>query len=203
MIPSIIHQIWLGPKQMPIEWMQTWCEKNPHMTYEVWTESRILDFGLKNKKQYDYYMSFGLYHGASDVARIEILERYGGVYMDADLSCIYSIEDADFMKKDLFAVHECDGRVANGIIGAKKHHPILQEYITQLGALRVGHMHHPWRDTGGTVFTRCIEKYSDDTQIQILPACAFLPTSKKGNTSTRLSKIYATHTWGTTNNLYN
>jgi len=29
MIPLVLHNIWVGPKEMPKEWMNTWKEKNP------------------------------------------------------------------------------------------------------------------------------------------------------------------------------
>jgi mannosyltransferase OCH1-like enzyme len=35
-IPKIIHQLWIGPKQPPIELMKTWKEKNPDYEYIHW-----------------------------------------------------------------------------------------------------------------------------------------------------------------------
>lgn len=30
MIPLILHQIWIGDQlKMPVDWMNTWVEKNP------------------------------------------------------------------------------------------------------------------------------------------------------------------------------
>ena len=35
MIPKIIHQIWIGPKKMPIKAMKTWQKKNPNFEYII------------------------------------------------------------------------------------------------------------------------------------------------------------------------
>ncbi len=32
-VPKIIHQIWIGPKQPPINLMNTWKEKHPDFEY--------------------------------------------------------------------------------------------------------------------------------------------------------------------------
>jgi mannosyltransferase OCH1-like enzyme len=202
MIPQIIHQIWIGPNVMPVNWMKTWQEKNPNMKYELWDDKRIKEFDLLNQEQYDYYMRFNMYHGASDVARIEILERYGGIYIDADIECLESIENEDFMQKELFAVQECPGRIANGTIGAIKQQPVLREYIRRLSKLKPGHMHHPWRDTGGTVFTSCIEQKGNQDDIAILPTCSFSPRNKYNEHAPIVGKVYADHKWGTTLKLY-
>ena len=43
MIPKIIHQIWIGPKELPIKPMNTW--KNKHsdlMQYIRWNEEEFI-----------------------------------------------------------------------------------------------------------------------------------------------------------------
>ena len=88
MIPKTIHQVWLGPDDPPIEWMQTWVNfaMSSDFEYRVWTEHTIR--GLENQAAYDYYMHHEQWHGASDVARAEILERMGGWYIDADVELV-------------------------------------------------------------------------------------------------------------------
>ena len=70
MIPHHIHQIWIGPKQRPDDWIQTWRERNPSFTFTLWDEHAIDEFGLQNRDKYEYYMKKKLYDGAADVARV-------------------------------------------------------------------------------------------------------------------------------------
>ena len=81
-IPKIIHQIWLGPNKQPDIWMNSWknnyINKYPEWTYKLWTEQEIDELNLINKKQYE---NEKFYNGKSDIARYEILYRFGGVFM--------------------------------------------------------------------------------------------------------------------------
>lgn len=83
-IPKIVHQIWLGEAKPPLEWMNTWkdfCNKY-NWEYKLWTDVSIKNFGLKNKIYYDKAKS---YQKKADIARYEIVYRYGGLYCDCDM----------------------------------------------------------------------------------------------------------------------
>ena len=84
-IPKIIHQIWVGKNKQPTIWMDSWrvdyCTKFPEWSYKLWTEKEIMELDLTNKLQ---FASEPFNNGKSDIARYEILNRIGGVFMDAD-----------------------------------------------------------------------------------------------------------------------
>lgn len=88
MISKIIHQIWIGPKNRPDIWMDTfridYINKNPEYQYILWNEDNIdplfNDFPIY-KKIYNLETS---YNGKSDILRYLILYTYGGIYIDAD-----------------------------------------------------------------------------------------------------------------------
>lgn len=204
MISKIIHQIWIGPKKMPEEWMDTWKIKNPLSQVCFWNERNIkYAFGdLINQKLFNDYYSKGEFHGAADVARVEILERIGGVYVDADSICLESIENEEFMKGDFFAAYEHEnhpGRIANGVIGSTAGHPILKEYIKRIGEAKK--IRPIWDTIGGTMFTKVIEDYGKE-KVTLLPACSFWPTNHNGQKSPIVGKVYAEQMWGTTKKLY-
>jgi len=110
MIDKKIHQIWLGNKIPPRNIMKSWrvyCDSFG-WEYNLWTENEISGLTLKNQEVYNYYKSIGCYHGMSDVARIEILNRFGGMYLDVDF---YSWQNniSEFLRLDhdmLIAVTE-------------------------------------------------------------------------------------------------
>lgn len=202
MIPRTIHFIWIGPKQMPKEWMKTWIEKNPGMKFVIWNEQLIYFLGLKNQKLYDEYYSKEEYHGCSDVARIEILEKHGGIYLDADSVCREPIENEKFMQSDFFVAYEHinhPGRIANGVIGSIPGHPILKEYIKRMGESKA--IRPIWNTIGGTMLTQIIEEFGKE-KITILPTCSFYPVNHNGQIAPIEGKIYADQFWGTTKKLY-
>lgn len=87
MIPRSIHQVWFGGLgRAPTKIMASWrsmCELHG-WDYRLWTESEIDALPLENRAVYDWFRARRDLHGMSDVARIEILQRFGGVYCDCD-----------------------------------------------------------------------------------------------------------------------
>jgi mannosyltransferase OCH1-like enzyme len=86
-IPKIIHQIWLGDKNSEIdEMMQSFSkkyrEKYPEWRYILWDEDRLADLPMHNKEIFDKEQS---YDCKSDIARLEILHQFGGIYVDSDM----------------------------------------------------------------------------------------------------------------------
>jgi mannosyltransferase OCH1-like enzyme len=86
MIPKIIHQIWIGdPTKKPINYMNTWIKQHPSWDYMMWSEKEIDKLNLVNRDKYDYYYKLKKYHGCADIVRIEVLYKYGGIYVDAEI----------------------------------------------------------------------------------------------------------------------
>lgn len=87
MIEKNVHQIWIGKaKTPPKKIMQSWVNycKNFGWKYHLWTENEIDKINLKNNSIYEYYKSKNDFHGMADVARIEIVNQFGGLYCDVD-----------------------------------------------------------------------------------------------------------------------
>lgn len=179
----------------------------PGWKYQLWTEKEIAKFGLKNKKLYRRFMAEKYYHGASDVVRIEVLERLGGIYIDADTERLASIDDAPFMQADFFAVeankpHGVPAgmqRIANGVMGSVPGHPILKAYIAAMGKAK--QVRPAWSTIGGTMLTMIVAKHRTPGTM-ILEPHTFYPHDKKGEPSRTTGKSYAHHVWGTTHGLY-
>ena len=150
-IPKIIHQVWLGPAPFPFEEArQSILRYHPDWVYNLWTDADVAAFGLTNQKLFDAAQNYG---EKSDIFRYEILERYGGVYLDADMQCIQSLDILhhcyEFYTGILNSGHV---ELGIGIIGARPHHPIIQRCISSMGnagsktdfmdiMLRTGPMH--------------------------------------------------------------
>lgn len=184
-----------------MEWIESWKIKNPEFNFCMWREKTIEMFSLENKKLYNQYMEKEIYYGASDVARIEILNRYGGIFMDADSICTNTIENEEFLNSDFFAVNEFHpGRIANGVIGSIPGHPILKKYIEEIGKAKK--TMPVWNTIGGAMLTRCIEEYGKE-KVTILPAYSFYPVNHNGQKAEVIGKNYAEQLWASTKKLYN
>jgi mannosyltransferase OCH1-like enzyme len=131
-IPKIIHQIWLGS---PIpdrykKFQDTWRINHPDWEYILWTDKEVAEFGLKNQAQYDASVNWGQ---KADIARYEILNRYGGLYIDVDFECLRPF--------DIFH-HTCDFYTGvtygpnfalyNGLIGVAPNHQMMQLCIEKM-----------------------------------------------------------------------
>src|SRR5690606_31577677 len=108
---------------------------------------------LENRQLYDYFIEKKCYYGASDVVRLEILKKHGGLYIDADTERLAEIDE--LLDCDFFAVESnMEGRIANGIIGTIPKHPIIEEYIKRMG--QAEKIEPVWSTIGGTLFTEVI-----------------------------------------------
>lgn len=204
-IPRVIHQVWVGDQsKRPQKLMDTWIM--PGWRYKLWTEKEIDEMGLKNRKLYDYFYEKKIWHGCSDVARIEILNRNGGVYIDADTERLAPIDvllkfdwqlgrtkPKEIEFNDFFAVwSNKDDRVANGVMGSIKNHPILNHYIVEMG--QAERVEPAWSTIGGTLFTKMIELYSTP-RTQLLKPITFYPFDSRGVPTRGRGTTYARHYW--------
>ena len=133
-IPKIIHQIWIGGR-LPLSyrpWTNSWKRLNEGWEYRLWDAKEIIALGLKNEEAFRLSRSVG---ARSDIARYEILERFGGVYADTDFECVRPIQEiagrCSFFAALIFAVTPV---ISNGLIGTRARHPLLQEAVRGLGA---------------------------------------------------------------------
>jgi len=138
LIPKVMHQIWLGSSSIPPLYKHylNECQKlHPDWEFKFWTEKDIDELGLEYRDVYDKALN---YAGRSDIARYEILYRFGGVYRDMDVKCFRPIDDLnhkytffvpiDFPFEDAFDVYKMIS-INNGIIGSDPGNIILKDAL--------------------------------------------------------------------------
>jgi mannosyltransferase OCH1-like enzyme len=171
---------------------------NPEFEYRLWRESEIEAFGLENEALHQRFLAEGLFDGAADVARAEILHRLGGVYVDADSLAVRPLGDAPFLEAAFFAVTEPGDAetalISNAFMGSTAEHPILARYIEAIG--RVVDLRPMWQLTGPGALTDVVAGAEDDG-VQVLPAWTFYATSLDGD-GVSGGHAYGRHFWSTT-----
>jgi glycosyltransferase involved in cell wall biosynthesis len=206
-IPKIIHQIWIGDKSPPpLSLINTWISKNPDYEHILWTETEIekRDFIFECQEKIDLCQELC---GKADIMRLEILWKYGGIYLDADSICVESLDNF-LLEKTAFATFENEntrkGLVANGNMGFVPRHPLCRDMIDwilsdesnePIRTLRA------WASVGPTLLTRFLNtgKYAD---FCVFPSHLFLPIHFTGSSYDGHRKVYAHQFWGSNYNLY-
>lgn len=197
-IPRVFHHIWLGSDEVPEEiegFRKTWRVHHPEWDLRLWRESE-LDW-LRNQALFD---RAGSYAQKADIARYEIIHRFGGVYLDADMESLRPI-DTLLDGLDFFAAYESNGHVCNSIFGAAAGSPPLSEVIRQLPASCVLHRRGSIAtQTGPGLLTRCLHGggwEARGTRIRLFPPPFFYPYhwSEPWRRDDRFPTAYAVHHW--------
>jgi mannosyltransferase OCH1-like enzyme len=130
LIPRVFHQIWVGPDPFPDEYAgyrQTWLAHHPGWELRLWTEDTLPD-GLTRTEVYDRLRAPA---ERSNILRLELLSREGGVYVDTDFECRRSIEPL-IEEAELFITLAKPGRVNNALMGSRPGHPAIAEALQRI-----------------------------------------------------------------------
>jgi mannosyltransferase OCH1-like enzyme len=129
-IPHVFHQIWLGSEPFPSEYeryQRSWTLRHPGWELHLWTEQDLPD-DLERKEIYELLRRPA---ERSDLLRFELLDRFGGVYVDVDFECLRSIEPL-LPGVSFFCAYNDPGRVNNAIIGSAPGQPLVARAIREL-----------------------------------------------------------------------
>lgn len=158
LIPKIIHQIWLGspvPERFKAM-MRSWQEKHPDWEYILWTEETLKSYKFQNKRAFDTAWNYG---AKSDILRYELVEHFGGIYVDVDFECIRPLDPLVYAHSFFTSIGDYD-YVNNAIFGAAPHHPILQKIVKIVSVIPDHELTgSPWDNTGPKFFTNQVCRY--------------------------------------------
>lgn len=204
-IPKIIHQIWIGNEKRPEKLMETWKNKHPDYEYKFWNEESLKQFDFECQNRINEMETFC---GKCDIIRLELLHKYGGIYIDADSFCIEKIDDYLLNYEAFFGYEneKCRGSlISNGNLGFIKNHPLLRNMIDfiknhEISRRKTGKA--AWKTTGPVLLTYFYRQYVNDKNIKLLPSNFFLPIHVTGETYLGHGKVYAHQEWGSTHDKY-
>jgi glycosyltransferase involved in cell wall biosynthesis len=190
MIPKIIHQIWIGPLPPPQAMMDTWRRKHPDWEYKVWRDHT----GWENQSQID---AMSEWNGRADIMRYEILERFGGILVDADSICVQALDDS-FLEHKAFACWENEivrpGLIAAGYVGAEKGSRFMRACINAIKTRSLAGC-RAWETVGPGLLTTVAK---DHPELHVYPARTFIPMHYSGTEAPGDARVYAQQFWGST-----
>ena len=206
MIPQILHRIWWG-SPMPAEFAangDAWRRLNPAWTLTDWTS---LDaFGpLANQALYDAAPARDPHRYRADVARLEILHRYGGVYVDCDMEPLRPIAAILAGRSCVVAESPNVGPhgvrlMSNAFMAAEPGHPFLAAAIAGLSASAAKYADRFTAKAVGAWHLHRVFQAQRFPGVTVLPSWTVYPQSirerDRGETPD-LSRAYAWHRWAT------
>ena len=145
MIPKTFHQVWLGPKSRHpkfVEWGKAWEATHPGWAMRLWTQSgdgTVVCGDARYASRHPEMLAKACHLSQrSNIWRYELLEQFGGVYLDTDMEPLKNIEpligdEAAFAGR---FVTFLDGRlqtlVSTSIFGAVAGHPWLEDLVARM-----------------------------------------------------------------------
>jgi mannosyltransferase OCH1-like enzyme len=130
LVPRVVHRVWLGPEPLPgsfAAYGESWASLNPGWEVRLWTEETIPE----DLRRPEVRERLRVPAERSDILRLEILWRHGGVYVDTDFECIRPLEPL-VGGLDFFCAYLKPGQANNAFIGATSGHPILDRALDEL-----------------------------------------------------------------------
>lgn len=191
MIPKKIHYCWFGknPKNSVVsQCIKSWKKYASDFEIQEWNEKNfpIFKHYFTTKMYKKKYWAF-----VSDYARLFVLEKIGGVYLDTDMLLVQSL--TPLLKNNCFLGEEESKIISAGIIGSKAHHPFIiacKEYYDT---------HTEELITIPHVLTKTLSQYNNKNSITIYPPKTFYPfgpTEIKNYKGQILSsETYGVHLW--------
>ena len=203
-IPKHIHQIWIGEKEQPHIYIDTWkndyISQNEDWKYTLWNEELIDKLFQDNIENNLVNIMYKLYNieetmnGKSNIARYLILYYNGGIYIDADSVWVNNkslnplIEES--MDTGFFCALEQDNcpYIASGVVGSKSKHNNLFQLMNILGSFEHNYIelrkkYATWELTGPLLISKL-----DRSLLTLFPSVYFYPIHWNGITDPHLHK---------------
>lgn len=136
MIPKIIHYCWFGKnkKSEKVERCLKTINKLSSFGYKIieWNEDNYnVDVNVFLKTAYENKK----WAFVSDYVRLDVLYRFGGVYLDADVEIVKCFDD--LLENNLFLGYMWDCNLGTAVIGAEPNNYIIHGLLEKYDSLSV------------------------------------------------------------------
>lgn len=129
MIPKIIHYCWFGRNKKPkivLECIETWKKYFYDWEIKEWNEE---NYDLSGIQYIEDAYNLKKWAFVSDLVRLDVLYRYGGIYLDIDVEFIKALP-LEFLTYKGFCGFEYTGMIAPGLIlGVEKENSFIKQIL--------------------------------------------------------------------------
>ena len=127
-IPKIIHSFWFSGDEKPYEYQRcinTWKEKCPDYDIIEWNQA---NYDCNKNPFLKKAIEVKAWAFASDYARLDVVNTYGGFYFDMDVEILKNFDElrkysAVFSFSNIFAINLAT-------FGSEKNNPLLKEILS-------------------------------------------------------------------------
>jgi len=132
-IPRVLHIVWIGRSAQPESlagYVSKWKELMPHWTVRLWTNEDLNE----NEVRPEVLAKINEAEKGTqkaDILKYYIVEKYGGVYVDADVEPVKCLDPLLYMS-DLVICHDNEvtwAYIAVGFFAASPNHPVLSKAV--------------------------------------------------------------------------
>lgn len=126
MIPKIVHYIWFGDQaKKPIDRINSWRDILSGWEICEWNETNL---NLNKYRFSKFAYDLGEYGIAIDPFRAELLNDFGGVWLDTDVVLYKDL--SPFLSYSFFAGYESRNDLSNGLVGTESNFPAISRLIS-------------------------------------------------------------------------
>ena len=128
LIPHAIHYCWFGGSSLPerlVQCVVSWRALCPGYEIIRWDETNYDVTRIPYMKEAYQAEKWAF---VSDYARLDVVYRHGGIYLDTDVEVLKPLDD--LCHHEMFVGFESNRQVAFGLgFGAVKGHPVLRQLL--------------------------------------------------------------------------
>ncbi len=190
-IPKVIHYCWFGKNEknsLIKRCIESWHVHCPDFVIKEWTEENydVSAHPFPKKMHQSKKWAF-----VADYARIEILEKEGGFYLDTDMLLLRSL--SPLSTNDCILGEEEPGIISAGMMAAIPQHPYIQK------AREYYDKHEGGLATIPVVLTKIFNQMENKSGITVYPPHYFYPFDQKSIKKYAGQKlpddVYGVHLW--------
>ena len=198
--PRLLHLIWVGTSEQPAylqKHITRWKELMPEWTIRLWTNDDLTPEEIKLEVLERIHEADRGVQKA-DILRYYVVWKYGGIYVDADIEPIRSLEPILYMS-DLVICHDNIIEwqyISNAFFAASAYHPVLERALamclhTQLNT------NAPHMTTGPSLFGRVVSQTPPVNEKYTLLDIECFYLLDKGITPSRFGRHFYAASWDT------
>jgi len=187
-IPKTFHYIWLGSgiPQEHERYIDTWKVHHPEWNFCFWDDvNNVVEMPLSLRHIYEdaheYVPDVGanVWQLRSDILRLQVVAKFGGVYIDTDLECLRPIDELASSYEGFAAWEEDDVYINNAIFGFPRGHRtmyIMMDILEQRAGMLKGAGKRANVISGPHLWTQAWEDFGpEELDMTVHPSRYFYP----------------------------